>query len=178
MSQHSEHRLQREFDAAQILKAALINGNIVGNDDTDTLADMIEGETGLHEAIGAVMTAIDEDEILVTGIDALLKSLQARKSASAARTDRRRAAIAKGMEAGLLKTLKLPQCTISLREMAPSLEIVAEDMIPRRYFVEQPAPAPKLDKAALKAALTAEVVDDIPGARMTNGGTSLTIRRA
>jgi hypothetical protein len=165
----SEYQLAKETAAAQVLKAALLEQT----DDPDALADTIEGATNLHEAIAAVMAAIDEDTLLHDGIDGMLTNLATRRARVEARMKRRRLAIERAMMAGELPKLELPQATLSIRRVPASLHIVSESLIPERFWVPQP---PKLDKKDLAAALKAG--QDIPGAALDNGSTTLAIRRA
>lgn len=164
----SEHRLALETRAAQILKSALMEVT----DDPDTLADTIEGATNLHEAIAAVMGGIDDDEALAVGIDVIIAQFKERGKRIEARLERRRNAIERAMMAGELMKLELPQATLSLRKVPPKLEIVSEDMLPKTYFET----VPKLKRTELWADVKAG--KDIPGARLTNGGQALSIRRA
>lgn len=168
MSAQAEHRLAVETRAAQVLKAALLEVT----DDPDTLADTIEGETNLHEAIAKVMAGIGEDEILCAGIKIAAEALATRKARIEARIDRRRSAIERGMGAGELSKLELPEATISVRRVPPALQVLSEALIPPEYFDPQP---PRLNRAKLKEALRA---GDVPGAAFDNGSQTLSIRRA
>lgn len=165
----SEHRLANEMRAAQVLKAALLEVT----DDPDAIADTIEGATSLHEAIAAVMAGIDEDEVMACGLDVIALQFNERRKRYEARIERRRNAIERAMSIGEVHRMELPQATLSLRRVPASMTIVSEDMIPPAYFKPQP---PKLDKAALKEDLKAG--KEVPGARMDNGGMTLSVRRA
>lgn len=163
----AEHNLSNQTRAAQVLKAALLEMT----DDPDCLADMIEGETSLHEAIGKVMDGITEDEIMVAGIRDMLEQMLNRRLRIEARIDRRRNAIKRAMIVGELTKLELPQATLSVRAVPPKLEIVSEEMLPQKYFAQ----VPKLLRAELWADVKAGEI--IPGARLSNGSTTLSIRR-
>ncbi len=165
----SDRRLALETAAANALREALLTIT----DDEDAVRDTIEGETNLREAIAIVLADIGEDEILVEGIGAMMKKLAERKGRIEYRIDRRRAAIERAMVVGEIQKLELPLATLSLRKVAPGLEITDEKMIPECYFVAQP---PKLDKVALKDDLKAG--KQLPGAILGNGSINLTIRRA
>lgn len=165
----SEYQLAKQTAAAQVLKAALSEIT----DDPDTLADTIEGETSLHEAIAAVVAGLDEDKMLLDGIKSLQASLAAREARVQTRIDRRRRAIERGMVAGEVQKLELPQATLSMRRVPPALHIVSETIIPDRFWKPQP---PKLDKKELGDAIKAG--QDVPGATLDNGSMTLAIRRA
>lgn len=157
-----------EIEAAKALKSVLQTIT----DDEDAIADTIEGETNLHEAIAAVMRDITEDEILLAGLEAMLKTLSDRKARIEYRIERRRAAILRGMEVGELKRLELPEATLSIRRVPPVLEITDEAQIPEIYWKPQPL---KLDKAVIKSMLAGG--ENIPGAVLGNGSQSLSVRR-
>jgi hypothetical protein len=95
--------------------------------------------------------------------------------------------------------LRRPTATLTLRTLPPDIVVLQESDIPSEFFVAQPPPPPKLDKAALRNALRArqaqiEAVANfadpearqralapfpaIPGATLNNGSLSLQIRRA
>lgn len=165
---YAEHNLSNETRAAQVLKAALLEVT----DDPDCIADMIEGETSLHEAIGKVMDGITEDEIMVAGIRAMLEQMLNRRIRIEARIDRRRNAIERAMMVGELTKLELPQATLSIRKVPPKLEIVSEEMLPPKYFEQ----VPKLLRSELWADVKAGM--DVPGARLGDGSVTLSVRRA
>jgi len=169
MNAKSEYQLANEIRAAQTLKAALLEVT----DDTETLADTIEGATNLHEAITAVMDGITEDEMMIAGLRSMTEQLVNRRLRYENRIDRRRSAIEKAMMVGEIAKLELPQATLSLRKVAPGLDVTDEASIPLAYWKPQPD---KLDRTALKDALKGGAV--IPGAVLDNGGQALTIRRA
>lgn len=162
--------LNNEIHAVGVLRLALFEE--IG-DDKDLLADTIEGQTNLREAIAAVMAGIDEDELMLHGINEMGKALGARSSRIKARVDRRRAAIERGMTVAELSKLELPQCTLSIRRVPPSMHITDESKIDRAFWKVQ---APTLDRNALKEALKNGVQSD--GAHLDNGSQTLAIRRA
>jgi len=88
------------------------------------------------------------------------------------RADIRRALIASALEIAELKKLETPAGTIFVRAFAPKAIINDESAIPSDYFE---TPAPKLNKSAVAAAL--KEGRDIPGATLSNGGSTIQIRR-
>ena len=70
-----------------------------------------------------------------------------------------------------LRKLEQPDFTASARAGLPSLVIVADDVIPEPYWVQQP---PKLDRQFLLAALKRGEI--IPGAELGNPKPSLAVR--
>lgn len=171
---NAERNLALETQAAAILREMLATVT-----DEDGIADSIASETNLQEAIAEVLDNITEDEALTAGLKAKCEEMVARRLRLEHRIERRRAAIERAMSVAELHRLELPTATLSLRRVPPGLEIVDEGQIPREYFVPQPD---KLDRTKLKAALKEKDVfpdgADIPGARLDNGGISLSVRRA
>lgn len=145
----------------------------LAGEDPALVLDMIEGSSNLHEAICVVVEEIGEDEILLAGLKAQIAKLAERKARIDKSIEDRRAIILSAMDRADIPSIKSPSATISKRPTAPAVVIEDEAEIPTRFFV--PAD-PKLDKVALKAALEAK--EEIPGARLSNGGISLTVRRA
>ncbi|WP_364652599.1 siphovirus Gp157 family protein [Agrobacterium radiobacter] len=163
-----DRKLMRETEAAKKLISDL------PPDDDQLVADSIEGETGLLEAIDAALSEIDECEILIVGIDEKIKVLETRKKQQKDRADRIRTLIERAMLETEQFSLRLPTGTITLRKVSPALVINNEADIPARFWVEQERPAPKLDKKSLAEAIKSEI---IPGASLDNGTVSLSIRR-
>jgi len=168
-----EFSLRRQTEATRDLLAALRDQG--EGDDAELVADAIEGETGLHEAIVAALDEIDEAEVLILGGKAKIEQIGSRVASEERRIERLRAAIERAIVSSEMPTpLKLPTATISVAKRRPGVVIDNEAEVPSRFFVQPPAPPPKLDKKALADALAAEPV---PGAHLDNGSISLTIRR-
>jgi len=167
--EQSERRLALETQAAQAMRSVLETMT----DDPEAIRDTLEGMTDLREMIAAVFGQITEDELLATGLGVMIETMNARRQRIEHRMERRRAAIERAMIVGEIPKVELPEATISTRRVPPALQISDEGKIPERFWVPQPH---KLDRAALKEALKAR--DKIPGASLSNGSVSLTIRRA
>lgn len=169
----TEYALRRQTEAARDLLSTIRSEG--AGDDEELIADTIEGETDLHEAIAAALDEIDEAEVRILGGKAKVKQIEERVAGEERRVERLRAAIERAIVSAELPTpLKLPTATISVSKRKPGVVIDDEAAIPSRFFVQPPAPAPKLDKKALAEALVAEAV---PGAHLDNGSLSLTVRR-
>lgn len=170
---NTEHQLRRQTEAARDLLAGLRGEG--HDDDAELMADAVEGETNLLEAIGAALAEIDEAELLILGGKAKIEQFGSRVAAEEKRVERIRALIERAMVALDLPTLRLPTATLSIAKRKPGLVVADESAIPTRFFVQPPAPPPKLDKKALLEALNDNQV--IPGAGLDNGSVSLTVRR-
>ena len=168
-----EHSIRRQTEAAKALLVDLRNQG--AEDDAELVADTIEGETNLMEAIEEAIAELDECDVLVTGLKAKETEFEARRKAIEKRAERIRALIEQAMLATDQTSLKLATATLSLTKRAPGLVVNSEADIPSRFFVEQERPAPKLDKKALAAAIKAG--EQVPGANLDNGSVSLSVRR-
>lgn len=156
---------------AEAVKRLIQSLGALAEDDPDFVADTVEGETSLFEAIDAIMEAIDEDHILVTGIKARSDELADRRRRLEKRIEFRRAVIEQAMSVAELPTAQLPGYTITLSARPAQMVVTDEALIPSQYFKAEP----KLDRSALKEALKAGA--DIPGASLDNAAPSLSIRR-
>lgn len=170
---NAEHAIARNTEYAKRLLADLrASGNA---DDAELVADTIEGETGLNEAIGAALAEIDDEEAIQIGCGAKEAEFAARRIASEKRVERIRAMIEQAMLATEQTSFRLATGTITLAKRAAGLVITNEADIPGEFWVEQERPAPKLDRKALLRALNDKRA--VPGAGLDNGSFSLSVRR-
>lgn len=143
------------------------------DDDERLKLDMIEGETTLVDVVRALLEANEEDEGLIPALDEQVEARKARKDRAKLRIERRKAAIASLMDVARLTKLPLPEATLSLRTLQPRAKVSNPDELPDAFTVTQTIRKP--DMEAIAAAV--EQGASIPGVTMTNGGTSLTVRR-
>lgn len=160
-------KLRREAEAARSLVAEL------QSDDETLLHDMVEGETMLFEAIDAAIDEMDECDIRAAGCKEKIKQLTERQKRAEARQERLRTLIEQAMLVADQKTIKRPLATLTVRDVAPRPMITEEAQIPSEYWR---SPDPVVDKKKINEAIADGKT--IPGVTMTNGSTSLTIRRA
>lgn len=145
------------------------------SEDAELVADSIEGETSLHEAIAAAIDEIDNLEILIGGATAKEAAIAEFRKAKERRVEFIRASIEQAMIATEQEKLPLPTATVFISKRKPGLIVENEADIPSEFFVTPETPAPKLDKKALAAALNEGRT--VPGAGLDNGTVSLSIRR-
>jgi len=170
--------LAREFEAVAALKKTL--ADLGHGEDGDLLLDMAEGETGIMDMVDGLLAGDLEDAGLITGLQHMIDTLEARQARVQKRQETRRTVIGQALR--LLETTKIerPSATISLGKKARQLQTTNEAAIPARFWKQ---PDPVLDKKALKDALLAEERKppeervEIEGAMLDNGGETLTIRR-
>ena len=190
-----EFRLHKQMEAAKVLREQIAD---IAAGDGEFIRDTIEGETNLHEMIGAVTASLMEDVALADGIARLVDELESRKDRMIARAETKRALIAAAMEIGELAKVETAAGTISARPVPPKALITEEADIPAKFW--KPG-APSLDKRAVLEALKLrrDAIDDamsvadaedraialsaanadypeIPGATLSNGGRTISIR--
>lgn len=169
MKPPSTRDLSREMDAARIVRDQIV---ALCGDDPDFIRDAIEGETGLHEIIAALVAADGEDKALIEGLDTYAHGLSARKDRIKSRIETRRTMLAGALELAGSKSIETPAGTIAPAKVAPKAVITEEADIPSEFW--KPS-APTLDKKALNEALKSG--RQIPGCHLSNGATTVTIRR-
>lgn len=166
MSDPVANKLRREADAARSLMQELL-----GHDE-ETRHDTAEGETSFFEAIDAALVEMDQCAEIVAGCAAQIEVYNARQTKFNARAERLRGMIEQAMVIADIPSVRRPCATLTVRETKPAPIIADEAAIPTKFWKPQP---PKLDKTAINQAV--KDGEAIPGVNMTNGGTSLQIRR-
>lgn len=160
--------------------------------DNDLLSDTIEGETSLFEVVDLILDRIREDDIAIQGIEAVNGALSERKRRHEEARKRNRAILEQAMVIAGVDKIARPTATLSLSYRAPALVVTEEADIPSKWWKSG---APTLDRQGLTDALKqrAKVLEDqnlspeakaaaladlpqIPGAELSNGAPSITIR--
>lgn len=156
---------------AELNNAIRIRQMLGETDDAQLILDTIEGETDLAEACVAVLEECNEDEILIKGLAVHIADLTTRKGRMEKSVETRRNIILMAMEKAGLGTIRSPLGTMSARPTPPKAVIADEALIPAKFW--KPSD-PKLDRAALVDALKSG--EQIPGASLSNGGVTLSVR--
>jgi hypothetical protein len=157
----------REGEAAKALVAVL--GEVAGDD--DLAADMIEGETGLFEAVDAALTRLLEIEAFDGGLHEQAKRIIARRDRLDRQADSIRTALMMAMDAAGLRKIERPVATLSISRTQPKLIVTNEADIPAGYWERG---APKLDKKRLLAEMKGG--QNIPGVTLSNAGETIVVR--
>ncbi len=142
------------------------------DEDDESLADTIEGESDLPEAIVRVLRAALEREAMAKAItDELVARLTYRAHRLKAGAASMRAAALQAMQEGGLPSIKAVDMSVSVGRGKPKVIITEEGLIPAALgkIVRTP------DKTAIAAELAAG--HDIPGATLGNPQAFLTIHR-
>lgn len=157
-----------EGEAARSLLANI--RDVIGDDDEMAMT-AIEGETELTECISEAVDRISELNSHCEALDLRIKDLSERRSRFDVQAERIKTAVFAAMGQAEIRKLELPQATLSVRAVPPKAEIVDEALVPSKFWK---AKDPVLDKKAVLEALKAK--EDVPGASLSNGGETLSIR--
>ncbi len=139
--------------------------------DEETLSDTLEGITALREMLAEVIRSALDDEALAGGLSTRLSDMKARLDRLEERAKRKRQLALRAMAEADIPKLAESDFTASLKQGAPTLEVVAEDKIPAAYWKPQPS---KLDKQGLLAALKSGT--GIEGVALAAPQTQLSVR--
>lgn len=167
--------MARDFTREEIERQAIAAKSLIAeisSDDDELNHDMVEGETNLFEAIERALEEIQECEVIIAGVADMAKRLSDRKTRATKRAERLRGLIDQAFQMAELKSHVFPCATITTKAVPPKVIVSEESEIPSEFFKPQP---PKLDMAALKDALKS---GPVAGASLSNGGTTIQIRRA
>lgn len=157
--------------AAEAAKALIINVREVLAGDDEAIEDAIEGETNFKEAAARAVARLAEIDALAEAIKTQKDNLSARARRLDVQSDTIRAALVLAMSTADLTKLELPQATLSRKPTPPSIVVTDESAVPSTWWTR---PDPTLDKRALLAAL--KDGQTIPGAELSNGGETISIR--
>lgn len=145
-------------------------------DDETALLDTLEGITDLADQIDAVVSSALEDELMASALKARMTEMKARAERLEHRSEAKRHAALNAMLESGRKKLERPAFTLSATTKAPAVIVTDESAVPSEYMRQPDPPAPKPDKKLIGDALKAG--KEVPGCQLSNGGFSLTVRRA
>lgn len=170
-----QHIIGQETEHARRLLTDMRSLLAENQDDDNLENDLIEGETGLVEAVDQVLLKLGGDLMAMQAIDAHIDGLKDRKARIEARTEKIKTMLENCYKlTGMQKPLNCPLATVSLRKMPDKLDIIDEGKIPSLYWIQPPLPDKRLDKIALKKALANE--EPIEGATLLPQDKALSLR--
>lgn len=154
------YRQQREALLAEFPELA---------EDTNTLADTLEGISMAPDLIAEFIRNARHDEANAEALTIMLREMSDRKQRFIYRAEKCRQAAMNIMNAIEVRKLEMPDFTCSIRAVPPRVEIVNESLLPDELFkiVKHP------DKQKIKEALAE---GPLAGAHLTNGGETLAVR--
>lgn len=141
-------------------------------EDADLRADMVEGSTAAYDVLDAILTRVREAESDVAAISTRIDYLDARQSAARSRGAAMRRLALRLMTAGDLKSVKLPEGTLSRVKGRESVAVADESQLPDWAFTV------KVDKRVSKKAIS-DAMDagiPVPGAYRATGEETLQVR--
>lgn len=163
------HRLAIEADQARRVLASLAD-DIDG--DADLAASAVELQTSLPEAVDEALQRLAEVDGMSVVLGERIKNMQARKKRLETQADRIRQTLATALGSVDVQRLERPTGTVALTR-TPQTVIITDAAALPASMVRQPPPEP--DKIALKKALVAG--QRVPGATLSNGNITVTIKR-
>lgn len=129
----------------------------------------LESETDMDALLTSIVRRIEDSKALVLGAKDRAEELAARRKRFEDRIESLRNLAFKIMDAADVSKIELPEVTLSVRNVAPSVVITDEENLPDIACKFERKP----DKAKIKELLATGLV---AGAVMTNGGKTLSIR--
>ncbi len=138
-------------------------------EDEILLADSIEGQTDMFKFLSTIESYRQEVVALVKGTDLILDDLLQRKRRFERRDEALRRLMFNLLQMTQLRTIELPQATLSLKAGIPRVMITDESALPDDLcrFRREP------DKPKIKAALQTR---HVPGATLSNAEETISIR--
>lgn len=140
-------------------------------DDPELMLVLADGETSLLELIDRMLEVDLDDDTIISALKLHKDTLAVRLHRIQERRQSRRSILEQALTLLERKTLERPTGTITLSDRAPSLVVEEEAVIPARFFDLKPV----LNRQRTKQAL--DEGEEIPGARLSNGSITLTVRR-
>lgn len=160
----------KELEAARVLREHLAD---LAQGDELFIRDSLEGEADLDGLVATLVHAIGEDEAHAEGLRSYQDQIGRRVSLYGERAEFKRRLLIQALEISGRPTMETDGGTVSLRPVPPKVIENEPADIPAEFWAPQP---PKLDRKALLSAL--KEGREVPGASLSNGGTTISIRRA
>lgn len=160
-------RLNPQVIRQQIENLKVLHIDLFEDEEAWLLA--LESETDMDALLTSIVRRIEDSKALVIGTKDRSEELAARRKRFEDRIESLRNLAFKIMEAADVAKLELPEVTLSIRDVAPSVVITDEESLPDVACKFERKP----DKTKIKELLATGLV---AGAAMSNGGKTLSIR--
>jgi hypothetical protein len=141
-------------------------------EDAELRADMVEGSTAAYDVLDRILTKFREAEADEYAIVERLNRLSTRQDSARNRSKAMRRLALRLMTAGDLRSVKLPEGTLSRVKGRESVEVTDENQLPEWAFTVKVDK--RASKTAIKQALDAGIT--VPGAGFTVGDETLQVR--
>lgn len=160
--------IHRELTNHQYLLAEL-KKRFPDEDESD-LAEALEGETNLTEALARLLRSAQWDVGMANGARSIVDDLMMRIERYEARASKKRVLAQNVMERASVRKFEAPDMTVSLVTGRQKVYIVDEQLIPDEYVKPTYTPMKALIKEALEAGKS------VPGAELSNQPDTLSVR--
>jgi len=138
-------------------------------DDIETLSDSLDGISSAQDIVRALIREAIEDKAMAEAVAGLARDYTDRKNYLEGRAEKRRAVALRLMQAMDERSIKAPEFTVSVRAVPPKVEVYDEEALPEGVWDYKR----HLNRERLKEAVAA---GPVPGARLTNGGETISVR--
>lgn len=165
MLEHMETNLSRFVRIRQELQ------NSYPDADEETILDTLEGLSDLPDILAEITRSYLDDKALSEALKDRIRDMTLRLDRYKSRYEKKKKIVAKYMKEAELSRLSQADLTVSLRQGAPSVEVIDEALIPGSYW--QPV-APKLDRKGLLEDLKKD--KSIEGVSLKQGNHFITVR--
>jgi hypothetical protein len=158
-----------EHEITNLLANIYINNPELKNDDTFK-SDILEGSTDYMDIINKCLLELSITEGYIEGIKISRARMDDRISKHTVRVNLIRTLLRRMLEMADMRTVKAANGTVSLSQKPLSVQILDEGLIPDEFMRIKVEPNKTLIGEKLKAG------EDVPGATLSNGGETLTVR--
>lgn len=138
--------------------------------DEDLMRDMLEGNTKLHDVMDRFLSLMRENEMLAESVAQRIGKLRERQTRLTHRAQFYRSLMHRLLERTGTKSVALPEAKISVVNSPDKVIVTDESAIPDAFCKITKEP----NKTAIKNALKSGTI--IPGATLSNGGTTIQVR--
>jgi hypothetical protein len=139
-------------------------------EDEDLLRDTLEGNTRFNEIMERFLGEMRENETLAEAVSQRIGKLRERQTRLTHRAQFYRSLMHRLMDWAGVKSLALPEAKISVVNSPDKVIVTDESAIPDAFMRVTKEP----NKAAIKHAMKTGII--IPGATLSNGGTTISLR--
>lgn len=108
--------------------------------DEQLFHDMMTGESPVDQVAGRIWEQIARDQEMLLGIKARQDAIKERRGRIEGRIEAGKRAIGHVLRAAKLRSLQLPEVTLSVRDGSAKLEIVDPAAVPAEYQRQKPEP--------------------------------------
>ena len=140
------------------------------SDDEELLQNMVEGSTRFYEVMEFFLCAMRENETLAESLSARIGKLRQRQTRLTHRAQFYRSLMHRLLERTGTRSVDLPEAKISVVNSPDKVIVTDEGAIPDAFCKITKEP----NKVAIKAAIKSGTI--IPGATLSNGGTTIQVR--